>query len=91
MPNPIETTGTNNDSVATTHESGESVRSWVTRHLDNVDFASSSNAALETSWTADDGPHEVKTTRKPGESDAEFVARHENEMLLEMLESNPIP
>jgi hypothetical protein len=91
MPNAIKTTGTNDDPQETLHEAGQSIRDWVSRHLENVTDASSSKQTLTTMWTAKSGPMTVTTERQVGENDADFVERHQIEMLLEMLEDNPIP
>jgi hypothetical protein len=90
MPNSIETTGTNDDPQSTQYESGQSVRDWVSRHIENVSFASSSEQTLESTWMASGGKRSVTTERTSGESDTEFVERHQIEMLLEMLEYEPV-
>jgi hypothetical protein len=89
MPQPITTTGTL-PPVSTTHQNGESVREWVTRHNLGVNECAP-ESTLETCWTSSGGPQKVKNTRLLGESDAAFVARHVESYLVVMIESPPVP
>jgi hypothetical protein len=89
--NSITTTGTDGGPVSTEYEAGQSIKDWVSRHVENVLYASAVGAKLQTDWYAEDGKHTVQTDRLSGEGDEAFTARHEIEMLIEMLESNPEP
>lgn len=91
MANPITTTGTTSDPITTTHQSGESVSQWVKRHNDEVSQSTPSGNTLTTSWTCSTGREDVETTRLTGESDADFLLRHQIAYMLAMIECPPVP
>lgn len=83
------TTGTNGGPTETDYQNGESVESWVTRHMESVTDVSCSESTLESTWEADGGKITVTSEREQYETDAEFVTRHEIAALEAMLTSPP--
>jgi hypothetical protein len=90
MANSIQTTGLTQGTISTAHNSGESVSNWVSRHTDSVDKGTPGNQ-LTTSWPCAEGNESVTSTRQLGESDKDFIARHEAEYMLAMLDCPPVP
>jgi hypothetical protein len=90
MANSIKTTGMTQGTITTTHNSGESVSAWVDRHTHTVDQDSPGDN-LTTTWPCTDGNESVSTDRLAGESNKDFILRHETEYLLEMDECPPLP
>jgi hypothetical protein len=90
MANSIWTTGMTGGPISTTHKSGESVLQWVGRHNTSVENGTPGNT-LTTKWPCSSGEETVTTNRNPGESDADFITRHENVYLLEMNGCPPVP
>lgn len=90
MANSIQTTGMNSGTIKTTHSSGESVSAWVSRHTGSVDKGKPGNQ-LTTSWPCVGGDETVTTDRDAGESDKDFIDRHEAEYMMAMLDCPPIP
>ena len=91
----ITTTGTTTDPVETEHQSGQSTREWVGAHSGSVAAATPSGNTLTTTWYCSEDPDSSEgsttTTRQDGEMDAEFIARHINEYVLDMLNCVPVP
>jgi len=85
----IVTTGTNGGPTETSYEKGEGVQTWVTHHTDEVTADGADGSELETSWEAKEGVITVTSTRRPGESDLDFVERHELAAVLVMLSTPP--
>ena len=98
MAGKIKTTGTTNDPVETEHQSGQNTRQWVGDHSGSVAASTPSGNSLTTSWDcveeggdgndASDG--KTTTLRQDGEADAEFLARHIYEYVLDMLVCLPV-
>lgn len=86
----IQTTGMNSGAIKTTHNSGESVSDWVSRHTEAVDQGMPGNQ-LTTSWPCAEGNESVTTDRDLGESDKDLIERHEAEYMLAMLDCPPVP
>jgi hypothetical protein len=76
--------------ITTTHNSGESVSQWTSRHTSAVQQGTPGNS-LTTSWPCSTGDDSVTTTRLPGENDSDFKFRHETVYLLAMLDCIPVP
>ena len=91
MNHSITTTGTTNDPVRTTHESGESVQGWVKRHDKKVATSTPSGNTLTTTWPCANGQEITTTDRDPGESDTAFIQRHIAAYLAAMIECPPVP
>lgn len=85
-------TFTSGDAV-TTHQSGESVRDWVERHIDSLKNLTPDSDPLVTTWPIKDPPGtaSTSTTRIPGESHDSFISRHVEAVLLDMVDDNPDP
>lgn len=86
----IVTTGTNGGPTETDYETGEGVQTWVTHHTDEVTADGAEGSELETSWESDEGMIHVSSKRRPGESDLDFVERHELAAVLVMLSTPPL-
>ena len=89
MPGTITTTGLTSGNVSTTHNSGESVSQWVTRHSTTVSGGTPGNK-LTTSWPCA-GSKSVSTARAPGEEDVDFILRHETAYTTAMIDCPPVP
>ena len=89
MPGTITTTGMTGGTIATTHNSGESVSQWVDRHTTAVDSGTPGNK-LTTTWPCS-GMKTVVTNRGPGESNEDFVDRHETAYTEAMVDCPPVP
>jgi hypothetical protein len=90
MANSIQTTGMGGGTITTTHKSGESVSEWVSRHTDNVDQGMP-GSTLKTTWPCASGQESVTTSRDAGESDHDFILRHEADYMLAMIDCPPVP
>lgn len=91
MANSIQTTGMTGGTITTTHIPGESVSTWVSRHTDAVDKGKPGNT-LVTTWPCATGSGDtVMTNRAAGESDRDFILRHEASYLLAMDGCPPVP
>lgn len=91
MANPISTTGTTADPISTTRIGTEPISSWVSRHSAAVEAATPSANKLTTTWKSAHGNQQKDTTRAPGESDADFLARHVSAYQLAMIDEPPVP
>ena len=89
MPGTITTQGMTSGPINTTHQSGESVAQWVGRHTTAVS-AGTPGDTLTTSWPCP-GSKPVVTKRSPGESDGDFVQRHEIAYSEAMMNCPPVP
>ena len=89
MPGTITTTGMTGGTISTTHNSGESVSQWVGRHTAAVSSGTPGNK-LTTTWPCA-GSKTAVTNRGPGESDEDFVDRHETAYTEAMLDCPPVP
>ena len=95
MPNPQPAyTITTNDgevSVSTPFQSGWNTAHWVEHHLDDVEATDQPHFdTLETHWLAAGGRVSHETGRDPGESDADFRARHFVDVIGRMASQPPI-
>lgn len=86
----IVTTGTNGGPTETSYDTGEGVQKWVTHHTDEVTADGADGSELETTWESEEGMISVSSTRLPGESDLDFVERHELAAVLVMLTTPPL-
>jgi hypothetical protein len=91
MANPITTSGLNSGSVSTQHQSAQTTGEWVRSHCESLDSETPAGNTLTTEWTSAGGKEQTVTTRKAGESDATFMARHEAEFATDMTDAPPIP
>ena len=91
MAHPITTSGLAGGDVSTMHQSGQSTSDWVGAHNTAVSPETPDGDTLSTTWTSQAGDEEVKTTRNPSETDANFLRRHEAAYLLAMLDASPVP
>ncbi|NUP95940.1 MAG: hypothetical protein HUU28_07230 [Planctomycetaceae bacterium] len=87
---PITTTGLAS-TVTTTQGVGETVPKWIDRHNTAVAAGTPTGNTLTTTYTSANGTETVTTTRKDGESDAEFLTRHRADYLMRMVDAPPIP
>ncbi len=90
MANSIQTTGMTGGTITTTHNPGESVSAWVSRHTTAVDKGNPGNT-LTTAWPCASGEEISTTNRDVGESDKDFILRHEAGYMLAMIDCPPVP
>ena len=90
MANPIVTTGTVK-TVSTTKRPNEGTEEWVGRHNAGVSAETPDGDTLTTNYTSASGAETVTTNRNDGESDANFLARHETDYIEHMTGAPPIP
>lgn len=86
----IRSTGFAGGDIVTTHQPPESIRAWVKRHEDAYKQGTVSGDILDTYWPGDPEPCWWGSTRKAGETDAEFHARHWAEATANMVQCPPV-
>jgi len=90
MASPIVTKGMTSGNISTTHKPNESVAAWVARHNSSVSQGTPGNT-LTTEWECASGQESERTDRAAGESDADFILRHEAQYMLAMDSCPPVP
>ncbi len=86
----IRSTGFAGGDIVTTHQPPESIRDWVNRHADAYKQGTVSGDILDTYWPGKPEPCWWGSTRLPGESDADFHARHWADVTTNMTQCPPV-
>ena len=76
MANDISTSGVKNGPKSTSHDSGETTETWVSRHTIKVQASQPNGQRLTTTWTSANGAQSRATERFPNETDESFLLRH---------------
>lgn len=94
---------TQQHTVSTSHETGDTAAQWLGKHVDRVrkaiqdgNFPIDTAARIATNWPTDVGPspHEritIRRTGPPPETDSQFLDRHFAEVAADMVNYPPVP